>query len=144
MKILKKKASEIEVGDILIIDYLEILANKLPVSFVGSRKEMNTFKKKFEGETFVCLFEIDDIELEFEDDDEETGTIYTYHHIDEFFSNGMITISFTQSEMKNYKWNVINNPHKSEHYKQKGELIKQPKTEQYDNMVMVATVNSMK
>ena len=70
MKILKKKASEIEVGDILIIDYLEILANKLPVSFVGSRKEMNTFKKKFEGETFVCLFEIDDIELEFEDDDE--------------------------------------------------------------------------
>jgi len=104
MKILKKKTSEIALGDIFVLDINDIVNKKYPLTIRGPIKKL---EKKCEGESGVFLFEVDDTELHFHDPENESGTIYTFYHMEEMMSN-YPNIIVEQND--DYLWDIIENP----------------------------------
>lgn len=96
MNIVKKKAESVIVGDILIIDYLEC-GDKLTLSSCMGKKGIKAFEKKFEGETQILLYEVDDIDIDY--------SFVTFYHIEEL-KNGMPDLIFPVE----YELDVIENP----------------------------------
>ena len=110
MVISKKKIKDIREGDILIMDFLD--PNLRDHILIRSVKH----KDVFEGESQIFLFEVDDIDHEFKDRKNKTGSVYTFYHMDEMFDN---TRSFTLFfNNKEKEVDVIHNPHHTlKHYK---------------------------
>lgn len=116
MKIIKKKTSELNAGDILIVDWKEIQFLNLPICMTGDQEDIESLKNRFEGETQIFLFEIDDIDIEYLDFPNEGKLRYTFFHIDSLLEN---IANIEVKEPINFTWDVIENPHTPEYYKQK-------------------------
>lgn len=79
MKIIKKRIKDVVLGDILILDYA-IIGKRTDVEFDLTGCSMKALKNKFEGETKVFLYEVDDID-EDSDGEEEDSIARTFYHI---------------------------------------------------------------
>lgn len=129
MNIRQKKTKQLQIGDILIIDWLEIqkldknpiFQNKIYLQGYGDYKLYDKIEKKFEGESMIFLFEIDDIDKEFMNGKNyKKGMKYSFYHIDELFGNFPCIVV---EGLGNLYWDVIDNPfHTLGHYK---EVIKE-------------------
>lgn len=121
MKTLKKKTSELKIGDILILNWLEMLdSNELKdnVRIIGRSRLMIN---KFEGESCVMLYEIDDIDIEYVNgEDEKDGNIFTLYHSDSLFGEHR-AIAF--EGIDDYKWDVIENPSRIKYSKSNDDLL---------------------
>jgi hypothetical protein len=113
MIIKKKKPSKINLGDILIIDHKEIIENGIPIVFYSDTKWLDD---KYEGESLIFLFEVDDIGVI---EDEMGYVVYSFYHIDELRNPNNVRICVEISEDEtDYKFDVIHNPFKTlSHYK---------------------------
>ena len=120
MNIVKKQTRYLDLGDIIIIDWLKVKTDNLPVSIkcVGKNCTKKIFNK-FEGESQIFLFEIDDVTLDAvsenweELEDDKISYKYTYHHIKAFtedYPDLVIT------GIDDYEWDVIEKPTHQEHY----------------------------
>jgi len=124
MNIVKKKTRDLEVGDIMIFDWKEIESQNMDIvlqSYGSDNSAFENFKMKFEGETKVLLYEIDDIETDYLTDEEgekhDADESYEYkskytlsHYHEQWFPDICI------NGYGDYEWDVIDNPHKLPHY----------------------------
>ena len=117
MKIIKKKTKHLIAGDILIIDFLEILDKNTPLGVSGDLKYI---LKKFEGESYIFLYEIDKVI-------KENGRWQFTHYNDINNVLGIfediIYFLFFEGSAK-YLWDVIENPfHTLPHYGKREKLM---------------------
>lgn len=104
MKILKKRTDELECGDILIINWLEIFDKDMPCIHVQGRPRL--IINKFEGESCVILYEIDSVDMDVDDDG---NNVWILTHSDSLFGEWR---ALTIHGCDEWEWDVIDNPHK--------------------------------
>lgn len=112
MEITQKKVKSLVEGDILILDMLSPMAQKIKLGDFGKPRQL---KAKYEGETAIILYEIDDKNSEYiNGKNTKDGVSYTFYHMESLFGK-MPDLTFFDG---NEKVDVILNPHQLNHYKE--------------------------
>ena len=114
MEILTVKINDLGLGDILIIDMVDVVINKIPITFEGAEEDYLAMNEKCEGQTGIFLFEIDDIVKEWTNGkNNKEGTTYTFYHQDDGFEPVTAIVIDDQDDLD---ITIIKNPSPLPHY----------------------------